>query len=153
MMKRRVIRRFFSFFAHGCVWAWLVTAVGLTLVFAMDVAPRRTLSLLDLLACAGAGVCVSTVVAIAFRRLLTAINGGPFHEGDTVEIVLGPHRGKTARVCEELKGQCAVRVDLGGEAASRAEDVFPHCCLVRVRRPDAEDQHASSEPAPPMEED
>jgi transcription antitermination factor NusG len=60
-------------------------------------------------------------------------NGGPFHKGDTVRILVGPHEGRVSRVYEEWKERNQVKVDLGAELSRKVEDVFSFIELKRER--------------------
>jgi hypothetical protein len=58
-------------------------------------------------------------------------NGAPFHKGDTVHIITGPHRGTIAQVYSGWQGD-SVRVELGAAAQKSYEDVFLPTELLRV---------------------
>lgn len=58
-------------------------------------------------------------------------NGAPFHEGDTVQIITGPHRGTVTRVYSEWQGD-SVRVELGVAAQDTYEDVFSPTEILRI---------------------
>lgn len=59
------------------------------------------------------------------------INGEPFHEGDVVQIIAGPHRGTVTRIYSGWQGD-SVRVDLGPAAQNTYEDVFSPIEILRV---------------------
>ncbi len=50
-------------------------------------------------------------------------NGGPFVQGDLVQILVGPHRGRVVRVYSLAQG-FAVHVDLGGEEKETSKARF-----------------------------
>jgi hypothetical protein len=56
-------------------------------------------------------------------------NGEPFHQGDTVQILTGPHRDRVVWVVNAFEH--AVHVDLG-EASEDGEDVFASIEVLRV---------------------
>jgi hypothetical protein len=63
-------------------------------------------------------------------------NGEPFHQGDTVQILTGPHRDRIVRVVSVFDigyyaGAHRVRVDLG-ETGEAGEDVFESTEVLRV---------------------
>jgi hypothetical protein len=58
------------------------------------------------------------------------INGGPFSEGDVVEVLRGPHAGRICQVYSQWQGK-TVRLKLGEEAASKYQDIFS---VLQVRR-------------------
>jgi hypothetical protein len=63
-------------------------------------------------------------------------NGEPFHQGDTVQILKGPHRDRVVRVVNafdigDYAGAHRVRVDLG-ETGEDGEDVFGSTEVLRV---------------------
>ena len=80
------------------------------------------------------GFFVAAIIALTFfvpvyeARALK--NGGPFKSGDLVQILVGPHCGKVARVCSETRAE-DLRVELGKEAAARREDIFSPTALLR----------------------
>jgi len=63
-------------------------------------------------------------------------NGEPFHKGEVVQILVGPHRDRLVQVVETYEigsyaGAHRVRVDLGGELAE-GENVFTSTEILRV---------------------
>jgi hypothetical protein len=135
VMKRRLIRRFLAR-AWVRVAAFVIVAVGLTLAFVTWRCPGRLPSLLELLGGAFVSVMVTWAIYAVLLSLAVRVNAGPFRKGDTVEILVGPHRGKIGQVHEEWKERDEVRVDIGADAANRCEDVFGHVELVRVKELD-----------------
>ena len=57
-------------------------------------------------------------------------NGSPFHVGDRVRILVGPHRDCIARVYSLWQGDC-VRVELGAEEKEVFHDIFSPTQLLR----------------------
>lgn len=144
MMKRRLIRRAIAKILTSWIF-FLGLAVGLALAFIEGTRLKEG----PLLAALLGGACLSVLATWIGLRMLYSlvarINGGPFRKGDTVEILVGPHRGRTGQVYEEWKERNEVRVDLGAEAANRCEDVFGHVQLVRAKNLEPTDREPSSE--------
>lgn len=64
-------------------------------------------------------------------------NGEPFREGDMVQILVGPHRDRVARVYRALDiaswaGAHRVYVELGEDEKAAGRDVFKSYEIVRV---------------------
>ncbi len=59
---------------------------------------------------------------IAHYRSL--INGAPFHKGDLVHILVGPHRDRVVRVYEVWESRGQARVELGEKERQEVRDVF-----------------------------
>ncbi len=59
---------------------------------------------------------------IYFHR--AKLNGAPFQEGDLVEILVGPNRGRAVRVRESLDGRGTVKVDFGEQASSNRRSIY-----------------------------
>lgn len=51
-------------------------------------------------------------------------NGAPFHVGDSVRLLIGPHAGRMVNVCQVWDGRGAVRVELGEQAREQLDDVY-----------------------------
>ena len=114
-----------QFFAHGFKAAGIVGGF----VFAIPIA------------CSCGGFSVWAVLAAFFTFLLGSclgmiflwpliwrlglrFNGAPFQEGDSVQILIGPHRGFVTRIYELWPTRGQVRVDLGEQAKKEVKDVF-----------------------------
>lgn len=64
------------------------------------------------------------------HHIISAYNGGPFEEGDTVLLLLGPRRGHTAEVYS--RGQFnSVFVDLGLGRKMNSKEEFANCRVLR----------------------
>ncbi len=59
---------------------------------------------------------------IYFHR--AQLNGAPFQMGDSVEILVGPNRGRVVRVLEPLDGRGMAKVDLGEPANAKRKSIF-----------------------------
>lgn len=57
-------------------------------------------------------------------------NGGPFHEGDIVRILVGPHKGRVVRVYSTWRWD-TVRVELGDSEKETSRDIFSQTQLLR----------------------
>jgi hypothetical protein len=58
-------------------------------------------------------------------------NGGPFHEGDQVLILTGPHKGRIVKVYAQWQGN-TVRVELGDLVKETCKDIFSPTQLLRA---------------------
>jgi len=65
-------------------------------------------------------------------------NGGPFHEGDIVQIIAGRYRDRIVRVYSSWQGD-SVRVMLGQNEKDKFQDIFSPTELIRVN--DTEQRH------------
>ena len=85
---------------------------------------------------------------IYFHR--AQLNGAPFQVGDSVEILIGPDRGRVVRVLEPLDGRAMVKVDLGDhlnlerKRSFRTRNTFEETQLLKVF--DAEQHLAADAP-------
>ena len=61
------------------------------------------------------------------------LNGGLFHKGDSVRILVGPHKNKVTQIYEVWNSRGQVRVDLGEETAKKVKDVFDDIQVCRER--------------------
>jgi len=64
-------------------------------------------------------------------------NGEPFHEGDVVQILVGPYRDRVAKVYKvwdlaSWAGAHRVRVDLGEKEKTESRDVFSSYQIFRI---------------------
>lgn len=71
-------------------------------------------------------------------RLGSKLNGAPFHVGDEVRILIGPHKGRLVRIYEIWDSRHQVRVDLNEQARNGVKDVFSFVEVYRER--DQDDQ-------------
>jgi hypothetical protein len=89
---------------------------------------------------------VATIVALPLGSILGALffgpfifaiasklNGSPFHEGDVVRILTGPHRDRVTRIYEMWRERNQARVDLGEAAQKDVTDVFGYTEICRER--------------------
>ncbi len=63
------------------------------------------------------------------------VNGGPFHEGDWVRILVGPHKNQIARVYDVWTERNQICVDLGKKAKAECSDVFFILKVCREQNP------------------
>ena len=91
-------------------------------------------SLVSLIA-AGLGLLLAVVPGVLVIGPLfyhrTLLNGGPFAEGDCVQIIGGKFAGKQSKVYEKWQGD-QVRVDVGEDAAKKLKDIFQPWQLLRI---------------------
>lgn len=59
------------------------------------------------------------------------VNGGPFQEGDLVQVIAGRYRDRVGRIYGRAQHD-TWRVDLGEEARTSYTDIFPDYKLLRV---------------------
>lgn len=71
-----------------------------------------------------------------FYWLVTKRNGAPFHSGDLVRILRGPHRGKVVPVYEVWTERDQVRVELGDKEKDEMTDVFSFVSVRKERKAD-----------------
>jgi hypothetical protein len=57
-------------------------------------------------------------------HLRAKLNGAPFHVGDRVRILVGPHRNCVVQVYDVWSERNQVRVELGAQARAEVSDVF-----------------------------
>jgi len=57
-------------------------------------------------------------------------NGAPFRVGDNVQILVGRHKGRVARVYDDWRDEC-VRVELGEKEKENFSDIFSDIQLLR----------------------
>ncbi|HNY26969.1 MAG TPA: hypothetical protein PKH31_06265 [Candidatus Sumerlaeota bacterium] len=63
------------------------------------------------------------------------INGGPFKVGDTVQILVGPHRGRVTQIYSPWR-ESAFRVRLGPEEEKECKDIFSDIELFHEENPE-----------------
>lgn len=122
------------FFARDSVW--ISGLLGTAVVIALVVAIRGP-DLGQMLALVVAGAVMGFFVSWIFFKILwhirVWINGGPFHNGDLVQVIAGAHAGRIAAVYEEWTSRKQVRVDLGESEWKEAKDVFSYVQLLRIK--------------------
>jgi hypothetical protein len=80
------------------------------------------------------------------RPLCSRINGSPLNIGDTVEILMGPERGRIATVYETPSGQGGwqlARLNLGEERQAAFKDIFETYQLLKITANKAVDSTAT----------
>ncbi len=125
------------FFAREWLWtvAFLGGSVGLGLYFAMGPGAARGGLFGRLLGGAFVGFIITWLCLKALRHIIAKINWAPFRVDDTVEVLVGPHRGKIAAVYELWLERGEVRVGLGRQAREDVSDVFSYVQVRRVKLP------------------
>ncbi len=126
---------FQRFFALDDVWPIQLfgLAVIVDLSFAVQ-APDLKQMFGMILPGAAIGFFASWFVFKLLWHIRIWINGGPFKEGDIVQVIGGPHAGKIAAVYEEWPSRSQVRVDLGEAEWKNVKDVFYNVQLVKVKK-------------------
>jgi hypothetical protein len=61
------------------------------------------------------------------------LNGGRYRAGESVYILVGPHRGRVVTIYEVWDARGQVLVDLGEQAKREVKDVFEDLQVCRVR--------------------
>lgn len=119
--------------------AWPVQFVGLAVAFDLFYARNAwdrgniVVVILVLLMGAAIGLGISWLANVLLWRIRVRINGGPFHTGDLVQVITGPHAGTIARVYEEWPSRKEVRIDVGELEMREVKDVFSHVQLMKCR--------------------
>jgi len=72
-------------------------------------------------------------------ELRERLNGGPFKAGDSVQILIGPHKGEISQVVSPWQGR-SYRVKLDEESEKTFKDIFGADQLIK---------EADAEPSPP----
>jgi hypothetical protein len=62
-------------------------------------------------------------------------NGAPFHPGDRVRILAGPHRGRIVEVREVWAFRSQIRVEIDAKATEDATDEFSPTEICREKEP------------------
>jgi hypothetical protein len=120
------------FFARDAVWpiGFLGTAVAVDLAFAVQ-AP----DLKKMLGLVFVGAVIGLIVSWIFFKILWRVrvwlNRGPFHTGDLVQVIAGPHAGKIAAVYDEWPSRKQVRIDLGETESTEVKDVYSYVQLLK----------------------
>jgi hypothetical protein len=70
------------------------------------------------------------IVIGPFYHFRAKLNGAPFHVGDHVQILVGSHRGKVARIYSTWQGD-TFRVELGSDAEKSYKDIFSPTKVLR----------------------
>jgi hypothetical protein len=129
------------FFAIDTVWVigHLIIALmpAVIFIFLCAGSANEIMALIVASFCIGiAGVFISRFPLIILLYFRTKINGGPFHEGDTVQVITGKYAGKLARVYEEWPERNRVRVAINEEAWKSMDDAFFHVQLIKIPKSD-----------------
>ena len=77
------------------------------------------------------GVFPGVIFVAPLLHVRGLFNGAPFREGDTVQVITGPHAGTVTRVYSGWQGD-SVRIDLGGVAAETYADVVSPTEILRM---------------------
>jgi urea transporter len=122
-------------FASMAAWVigFFVIAVGTALFIAIQAFPMQGAMFVLVITGAIVGLVVSVLFVKILRHVRVRINGGPFHKGDFVQVIAGPHAGRIATVYEEWPSRNQVRVDLGESECKEAKDVFSYVQLLKVK--------------------
>lgn len=85
------------------------------------------------------GVFAGSVFLPPVYALRERLNGGPFKTGDLVQILVGPHRGKTTTVVSAWQGR-SYRVHLDDESKKKFQDIFGADQLIKEKDAEPEDE-------------
>jgi len=117
-------------------WVWVALFYALAVFIASWIAslavPDLRQVLLLLFAGAIAGAMFARLAVKLLRFVRVRLNGGPFHQGDIVQVIAGPNAGRTGIIYEEWPSREQVRVDLGEEAWKAVSDVFDRAQIIRT---------------------
>ena len=121
--------------AGGCIWVISETRG----VFSPPVSWIAVLcTIVSVVVAAGVGFFVSCILAGALPILRGVywlqirFNGGPFHVGDRVTVLVGPHAGALVTIREEWQGTYGVRVVLDDAEVADDSDIFVQYQLIRA---------------------
>lgn len=121
-------------------WVWTVGFATIAVIVALRIGVLGYPDLKQMLVLTLAGAVGGTVLPWAVIRVVwkirIRINGGPFREGDWVEVITGSQAGKIGRVYEVWPARNQVRVDLGQSARRERRDIFVTTQIRRVQPPD-----------------
>ena len=120
------------FFARDAVWpiGFLGTAVTVDLAFTVQASDLKKMLGLVFVG-AVIGLVVSWILFKVLWRVRVWLNRGPFHTGDLVQVIAGPHAGKIAAVYEEWPSRKQVRIDLGEIESTEVKDVYSYVQLLK----------------------
>jgi hypothetical protein len=94
------------------------------------------------------GICVAALLGPFILGPLyhhrAELNGYPYRPGDFVEILVGPSRGRVARVVEVWDWRGNLRIDLGEVARPKSKTLFTFTEV--IKRSDAEPPVAADAP-------
>ena len=122
-------------FARENLWpiGFFGTAVVVDLALAIQGADLGQMLALVVVGALG-GFLASWILFKVCWHIRVWINGGPFHQGDLVQVIAGPHAGRIVAVYEEWASRSQVRVDLGEAEWKAVQDVFSYVQVCRVKR-------------------
>ncbi|MFN3409053.1 MAG: hypothetical protein ACK45B_08685 [Limisphaerales bacterium] len=122
-------------------WVWTVGFAAIAVIVALSIGVLGYPDLKHMLVLTLAGAAGGTVLSWAVVRVVwemrIRINGGPFREGDWVQVIRGRNAGRIVRVYETWPSRNQVRLDMGESAQREKEDffltvqvchVYPPCC-------------------------
>jgi hypothetical protein len=69
-------------------------------------------------------VIFAAFVMLPLYYLGRRLAGAPFHVGDRVRILVGPHRDRVVEIYDVWESRCEVRVSLDAESKKDVRDVF-----------------------------
>jgi hypothetical protein len=78
------------------------------------------------------GVVAASMMLPPIYEFRERLNGGPFKVGDSVQILVGPHRGKISTVVSPWQGR-SYRVKLDEESERTFKDIFHADQLIKEK--------------------
>ena len=92
------------------------------------------LSVIALLVAAPLGIILGMMmIGPVISQIAAWINGAPFHDGDWVYVLVGPHRKQVVQVYEVWAERHQARVYIGDHAKEDFSDVFWWCQICRAK--------------------
>jgi len=121
-------------FAQNWLWQLLFWGcpVCIALYVAMPIYITQKKSMPAIILGTFTGVLVSFLVIRVLFYVTKWMNGFPFHKGDTVQILVGKHKGHVAKVYDEWPERNQVRVDLGEKET--VADVFNYAEIFKIEK-------------------
>lgn len=77
---------------------------------------------------------IFSFILLPIYSLGARLNGAPFRENDEVQIIVGPHQGKSAKIYEIWSERKQVRVYLGEEEKETVNDVFSYTKIFKIKK-------------------
>jgi len=130
-MKPSPIRYFFG---HGWKVSMCIGALVVAVWVGLSCGSFSVWAALAVLLALPLGCILGAVFLWPFFFIVgSKINGSPFHEGDLVHILVGPHRDRVGRIYEMWPSRNQVRVEIGDQAKKDVTDVFSYNEICRER--------------------
>ncbi len=142
----RPLLKIHYFLAHGRECAASGGAVTLAVLVGLGCGVFSLRTVLAMILALPLGFILGGIFLLPLiSAIVSKINGSPFHEGDLVRVLVGPHRDLVAYVYDVWTQRGQVRVDLGKAAEKAVTDVFN---FMEVKREEEAEPNASPNDGP-----